>query len=189
MTTYSFYRTRYGIGCLVCKDGRLKKVYLPYRSKEQLESRLEQDFPQAEQGSSEVDRVFAHRLECYFRGENISFANLKSALDCSEWTEFGIKVLEATCLIPFGETRSYRWVAEQAGSPRAFRAAGSVLARNRWPVIFPCHRVIKSDGSRGGWSGEPGWKERLQQLEKSVHGESRSFRLLNSPTSGLPNFK
>ena len=55
--------------------------------------------------------------------------------------------------IPPGETRSYRWLAAAAGNPLALRAAGQAMARNRFSLIIPCHRVIASDGNLGGYGG------------------------------------
>jgi methylated-DNA-[protein]-cysteine S-methyltransferase len=74
-------------------------------------------------------------------------------------TKFQWKVLEVTAKIPIGETRSYKWVAEKTGSPKAFRAVGQVLKKNPYPVTIPCHRVIRQDGSLGGYSGGPGIKK------------------------------
>ncbi len=66
---------------------------------------------------------------------------------------FARRVLEATATIPFGETRSYRDVAIAAGSPKAFRAAGSALGSNPLPIVVPCHRVLASGGGIGGYTG------------------------------------
>jgi len=71
-------------------------------------------------------------------------------------TKFQWKVLDVTAKIPLGETRTYKWVAEQVGSPNAVRAVGQALRRNPFPVIIPCHRVIKSDGTLGGYAGGSG---------------------------------
>ena len=68
--------------------------------------------------------------------------------------------------IPAGETRSYRWLAAEAGNPQAMRAAGQAMARNRFPLIIPCHRVISSDGGLGGYGGGGlGVKAKLLQME------------------------
>ena len=91
-----------------------------------------------------------------------------------ELTEFQWDVLEATLEIPFGETRTYKWVAERIGRPRSFRAVGQALRRNPYPVTIPCHRVIKSDGSLGGYAGE--YDERKADLiafEKMVCGSEK----------------
>ena len=74
--------------------------------------------------------------------------------------------------IPPGETRSYRWLAAEAGNPLALRAAGQAMARNRFSLIVPCHRVIASDGGLGGYGGGGlGVKARLLQMELERAGD------------------
>ena len=77
-------------------------------------------------------------------------------------TPFQWKVLAATMNIPLGETRSYAWVAKQIGKPKAVRAVGQALRSNTYPLIIPCHRVIKSDGSLGAYAGK--WNNKKAQL-------------------------
>ena len=84
-----------------------------------------------------------------------------------ERTPFQQKVYEVAGRIPFGQTRSYKWVAKEAGSPEAVRAAGQALKRNPFPLVIPCHRVVKSDGSVGGYIWGSKVKEGLLTLEKS----------------------
>ena len=83
-------------------------------------------------------------------------------------TPFRRAVLEACAAIPIGETRSYGWLAEQAGSPRAARAAGRVMATNPWPLLIPCHRVIGSSGGLHGYGGGLPMKERLLKIEGAI---------------------
>lgn len=73
-------------------------------------------------------------------------------IDLSRYTPFQRKVWEVVKTIPHGETRSYKWVAEKLGNPRAVRAVGQALKKNPLPGVIPCHRVIRSDGSLGGFS-------------------------------------
>lgn len=80
-------------------------------------------------------------------------------------TPFAQAVYAAVQAIPAGETRTYREIAASCGRPKAFRAVGSVLKRNR-DLSVPCHRVIRSDGSPGGYNGLRGEKERLLREEK-----------------------
>ena len=65
-----------------------------------------------------------------------------------------------------GQTRSYKWIAAQAGRPGATRAAGSALGKNPFAPIVPCHRVIKSDGTIGGFSAPGGLASKLRLLRK-----------------------
>ena len=87
-----------------------------------------------------------------------------------EGTEYQRKVWQAIMEIPYGETRTYEWVAERAGgSPRS---AGNALGANPIPIIIPCHRVVRKDGSLGGYSSGIAIKRRLIEHERLHLGES-----------------
>jgi methylated-DNA-[protein]-cysteine S-methyltransferase len=105
------------------------------------------------------------RLNKYFNGQEVIF---NDRLDLSNATAFQRQVWESTRLIPYGETRNYRWVAEQINKPQAARAVGQALSRNPMLIIIPCHRVIASDGKLGGFNGGLEIKQRLLQIEKHV---------------------
>lgn len=78
---------------------------------------------------------------------------------------FSKKVLEAQRKIPYGETRSYREIARMVNNPQAYRAVGSVSAKNPLPLYFPCHRIIHANGSMGGFGGGVKIKKWLLDLE------------------------
>jgi methylated-DNA-[protein]-cysteine S-methyltransferase len=111
-------------------------------------------------GSATV--AFKKELEAYFRGELARFRQKVRFLDGTEFERSVWRVLDS---IPYGETRSYKWVAEQIGKPGAVRAVGRALSKNPVPVVVPCHRVIEADGSIGGYSSGVGIKRRLLDLE------------------------
>ncbi|UCE98212.1 MAG: methylated-DNA--[protein]-cysteine S-methyltransferase [Dehalococcoidia bacterium] len=102
------------------------------------------------------------RLRAYFSGYRISFTD---ELDFLDVTHFQKKVWQATKTIPYGETRSYGWLANRIGQPGAGRAVGQALARNRLPIIIPCHRVVSNDNNLVGFSGGLTMKKRLLHLE------------------------
>ena len=79
-------------------------------------------------------------------------------------TEFQIKVWEELSKIPFGETRTYKEVAEAIGHPKSSRAVANACAKNPFPIEIPCHRVIRSDGGLGGYSGLGGVTTKKQLL-------------------------
>lgn len=83
-------------------------------------------------------------------------------------SEFDRKVYKAVLDIPLGEVRSYSWVAKKIGKPKAHRAVGTALANNPFAPIVPCHRVVKNDGSIGGYSGGVEKKKELLKLEKRI---------------------
>ncbi len=93
---------------------------------------------------------------------------MKKKADNIHFTPFQLRVWEAALKIPFGQTRSYSWVAGQIGSPRAARAVGSALKKNPYPLIIPCHRVVRSGGDIGEYSQGRKAKGRLLELEKGI---------------------
>lgn len=112
--------------------------------------------------SDALDRT-RRALDRYFRGRNLAFDDI--AVDLSAMPEFGRKVLRETARIPAGRWLSYAQVAEKAGNPRASRAAGNALHNNPVAIIVPCHRVLRADGSLGGYGGGTSIKEWLLQHE------------------------
>ena len=81
-------------------------------------------------------------------------------------TPFQRRVYAVVKRVPRGQTRSYRWVAERLGDPNLARAVGQALNRNPWPETVPCHRVIRADGSLGGYAWGVSRKRRLLALER-----------------------
>lgn len=80
-------------------------------------------------------------------------------------TPFQQEVWDALLTIPYGETRTYKQIAEQIGRPKAVRAVGQALNRNPLPILFPCHRVIGSGGKLVGFAGGLAEKQRLLEFE------------------------
>ncbi len=110
-------------------------------------------------------------LDDYFAGRRRRF---ELPLDLSLTRGFSRRVLDATAAIAFGEQRTYRDVARAAGSERAVRAAGNALGANPVPVVVPCHRVLRSGGGLGGYTGGLDNKRFLLGLEGiSIQRSSR----------------
>lgn len=105
---------------------------------------------------------FIRQLDDYFNGMLREFRQDIVFLD---GTAFEKKVWSCLKEIPYGETRTYKWVAERISKPGAFRAVGQALGKNPVPIVIPCHRVIASDGSLGGYSPAPDIKRRLLAIE------------------------
>ncbi len=89
-------------------------------------------------------------------------------LDLSGVAAFDRAALGIATTIPYGEVRTYKWIADQLGSPDAARAVGAAMAGNPVPIIIPCHRVIKSDGGLGGYLFGLDFKQALLDLEAST---------------------
>jgi len=108
------------------------------------------------------------RLRAYASGRPADFRDVP--LDFADCTPFERRVLRSCRRIPLGKTLTYGQLAAKAGSPGAARAVGRCMARNRVPVIVPCHRVVASGGQLGGYSAAGGtaMKRRLLELEAAV---------------------
>jgi len=83
-------------------------------------------------------------------------------------TDFEELVLRTVLKIPLGQLRSYKWVAEEIGRPRAYRAVANALAKNPYPLFIPCHRVVKSSKELGGYSLGQEAKRKIIKLEKKI---------------------
>jgi methylated-DNA-[protein]-cysteine S-methyltransferase len=104
----------------------------------------------------------AEELASYFAGELRSFT---LPVDLSGASAFTRLVLEATARVPYGETRTYGEIAAEIGMPGATQAVGNALGANPVPIVVPCHRVIRADGSMGWFTGGPAIKRRLLAIE------------------------
>lgn len=148
----SRYHSPFGELLLVAKGGRLARIVLP-GERSQGESNP----------SHPVLKATAIQLDEYFTGARQTF---DLPLDLQAYAPFHLKVAEALRSIPFGETRTYAEIAALAGSPKAVRAVGTACARNHLPIVVPCHRVLRSDGSIGGYRGGEELKRALLEFER-----------------------
>lgn len=105
---------------------------------------------------------FHRELKTYLKGKLKRFSFPTVFLD---GTPFERKVWKTLRSIPYGEVRSYAWVARKIGFPKAARAVGRANGKNPIPIVIPCHRVISSDGKIGGYSGGVALKRKLLKLE------------------------
>lgn len=106
------------------------------------------------------------QIEAYFEGKRKNF-NLPLHFDCSPFYQ---EIYTALLNVPYGTTLSYKELATLAGNPDASRTVGSAMANNPFPIVVPCHRVLKSDGGLGNYSGGEGVKSKqwLLEHEKTV---------------------
>jgi methylated-DNA-[protein]-cysteine S-methyltransferase len=147
---------------LVAGEKGLRRATLKPTPQEVMED-LGSDLDNAEHDPEYFGNTVA-RLQRYSEGDLSALDDIE--LDLEGTPPFFRAAWDACRRIPAGETRSYRWLAAEAGSPQAMRAAGQAMARNRFSLIIPCHRVISSDGGLGGYGGGGlGVKARLLQME------------------------
>lgn len=159
------FETPLGWGALAYSDGGVLLVERYFRSPlqayESLHDRLE-DFIVQERRRDDPGESAARKLVEYHAGRRVRF---DEPLDLSLVPSFTQDVLRATSRIPYGQVRPYAWVAREVGHPRAARAVGQALHINPVAPIIPCHRVIASDNTLGGYGGGLDVKRWLLRLE------------------------
>jgi methylated-DNA-[protein]-cysteine S-methyltransferase len=142
--------------------GLVRVSYTEFRGADEvLEDLARRVSPRVLEAPAKLDPV-RRELDEYFDGHREDF---DIAIDWSYLAGFTRDVLRATAAIPFGDVSTYAGVAEAAGSPRAVRAAGNALGANPMPVVVPCHRVLRTGGALGGYTGGLERKEFLLRLE------------------------
>ena len=142
--------------------GLVRVSYTEFRGEDEvLEDLARRVSPRVLEAPARLDGV-RRELDEYFEGRREEF---ETPIDWSYLAGFTREVLRATARIGFGEVCTYAGVAEAAGSPRAVRAAGNALGANPMPVVVPCHRVLRTGGSLGGYTGGLERKEFLLRLE------------------------
>jgi len=164
------------MGLIASRRG-LRRIFLPQVSQRATELLLNKYL-----GNAVVDEQpfgdLPYRLKSYLNGEPVTFPD---SLDLASATPFQQSIWLAARSIPYGETRSYGWLACEVGKPKASRAAGQALARNPLPIVIPCHRVIAHNGNLGGFSGGEKLKQYLLEMEKSTRYESKHNGILPYP--------
>ena len=159
---YTVFETDTGwLGILASFKG-LRVITLPQKSAQAARQQLEDSVNYATHAPHLFDEL-VYRFRQYFNGQKVSFPD---AFDPVNASDFQRQVWEATRRIPYGETRSYTWVAEQIKKPGAVRAVGQALGRNPLPIIVPCHRVLAKSGKLGGFTGGTDLKRYLLKVER-----------------------
>ena len=148
---------------LVGNENGVERIFLPGLKKEELRREILEEFPECREDTKFL-RQSQKELTEYFSGRRRKFA---FSLDLARATPFQKKVYDQMRKIPFGEVRTYEWLAKKIGHPRALRAVGGANGKNRWPVVIPCHRIVGRDGRLTGFSAPGGLalKARLLKLE------------------------
>jgi methylated-DNA-[protein]-cysteine S-methyltransferase len=146
---------------MVTERGLVRLSYGGEAVHEQLEELATTVSPRILRHGSRTDGV-RRQLDEYFAGARHDF---DVPIDWRLVRGFATAVLQATARIPFGSVSSYRAIADAAGSPNAYRAAGNALGSNPVPIVVPCHRVLHAGGGLGGYTGGLERKRFLLELE------------------------
>ena len=144
------------------KKPLIEYIYLP-NPKAKLAARIIKDFPGINKSQRKIPSGIDDQIaKLYFgKKENVDL----SLLNLKRLSEFSAKVLKATYKIPRGKVATYSGLAAKICSPRAARAVGTALANNPFPLVIPCHRVVRADGTLGGFGGGSNMKRQLLAKE------------------------
>lgn len=169
---YDVFETALGWVAVVMSRRGVRRTSLPEPSAEQamMQAGLK-DSPENAVHDPAAAGSIRELITRYCAGEKVDLSQIP--VDTEGWPEFFGKARAACRTIPSGETRTYRWLADRAGNPRAARGAGQAMARNPVPLIVPCHRVVGSDGGLHGFGGSAGLplKRRLLEMEAGANGK------------------
>ncbi|MGB2822982.1 MAG: methylated-DNA--[protein]-cysteine S-methyltransferase [Phycisphaerae bacterium] len=161
---YAVWPTAWGPVGAVAGAAGLKRLTLPYYQADQIAELLTWEHPRAVRDEGPFRQII-ELTRAYFNGREVSFADV--ACDLPGEGAFRGKVLRACREVPYGRTSSYGELARRIGRPDAARAVAAALGKNPLPIIVPCHRVLYSDGTLGGFSAPGGLelKRRLLAIE------------------------
>ncbi len=155
------------------KKTKIKKIYLP-KAKSRLLQQMKKDFSFVERRPGKLRNGLDRIISDLYQGKVQKTP--WSALDMSDLTTFTKKVLKQACRIPRGRVAAYSELAARSGRPRAARAVGTVMASNPFPILIPCHRVIRSDGTLGGFGGGLNMKKKMLTCEGVKINSQRRVR-------------
>ena len=171
---YDIFHTRFGwVGILYTING-LRFCVLKQTALQTLEAIKTEASGSYLAASSETD--VKGILQRYMLGAEDNLRLI--TIDINVQSTFYLDAWEVCRNIPSGQTRTYAWVASKIGRPKSQRAVGRAMASNPIPIVIPCHRVIRSDGSVGGYSGGgPDIKKKLLTLEREMEANDYSSPL------------
>jgi methylated-DNA-[protein]-cysteine S-methyltransferase len=162
---FSGFDSPLGTGYVAATGRGIVSVGLPTFDRESFVASLARISPRVLEAPGRLDAA-RRELDEYFAGRRREYdLELDRQLVGSP---FAGRVLRETARVPYGATTSYGEVAARAGSPRAFRAAGTALGHNPIPIVVPCHRVLRARGVLGNYGGGPEMKAFLLRLEGSL---------------------
>lgn len=163
---YRIIDTAWGEFGLVASEAGAIRTLLPDRSKS-MRRRIASETPNADEDRRMLPRL-ARAIAGYFEDERSGAAHTRARfdaeLDLSAVTPFRRRVYLACSKIPSGTLATYSDLAALAGSPAAVRAVGSAMANNPLPLLVPCHRIVRSDGTIGGFSSTRGVSQKKALL-------------------------
>ncbi len=161
----SFFKeieTAWGIVLVIFNEKKLLQIFLPIRLRQY---KILKGYAKSKKSPAWLGSI-EQKIIDYYDKKRVQF-NL-TRLDMTGYTDFQKKVYKALSRIKYGKTISYQNLAHRSGNPKAFRAVGGIMAKNKFPLIIPCHRVIKANGDTGGFGYGKDYKRQMLKLEKII---------------------
>lgn len=164
----SIFKSPFGWGGLICHDFAVNRLVFGFPNRDAVEA----IFPQTPVADSDCGNRWGQAIQAYLGGDLVDLSQIP--VDLSWATRFQESVLLACRSIPRGSVLTYGQLADRAGSPKAFRAVGTIMATNRTPLLIPCHRVVSRTGI-GNYSAAKGesTKRQLLAMEQAELGTIR----------------
>ena len=155
---------------VIGSSSTINKITFPYENRDAAEFSIRiftKDILHRSKSGDIVSNT-CQQISRYLDGQEVIFDQELALMG----TDFQVRAWNVVRNIPLGETRSYSWIAESIGNPKAFRAIGNAMKYNPVPILIPCHRVIGKDGSMTGYGGKfgTGIKAKLLSIESNMIG-------------------
>jgi methylated-DNA-[protein]-cysteine S-methyltransferase len=181
---YHLFPTQFGHAAILFEKAPLliKRIFLPHPGRKVLKGHIQETGGATARHTPEV-LTLCRDIQAYFDGAPIRPP--WKLLDLRALTPLQRVVLRTVATVPHGTTRTYGQIAAQIGRPKACRFVGTTLARNPFPVVIPCHRIVRADGSPGSFSGGTELKRRMLALE----GRSRRCAQWGGAETSLTRLK
>jgi methylated-DNA-[protein]-cysteine S-methyltransferase len=161
---YTFFDTSVGRCGIAWNERGVAGVWLPESGDRRAQARIRRRLPEAVEAKPPATvRAAIEAITALLSGERRDLSGI--ALDFDSVTSFPRRVYEIARTIPPGETRTYGEIARVLGNPSLAREVGQALARNPFPLVVPCHRVLAANGRNGGFSAPGGVSTKLRLLE------------------------
>jgi methylated-DNA-[protein]-cysteine S-methyltransferase len=171
---YTIIQTKFGYFGILAQKNTVLRMSLPVSDRRSAENQLLEGLEPVEYDAGLLPNL-QKQIKSYFAGTYVEF-DKKLSLQLGRLSQFSQDILKACQKIPYGKTVTYKKLAEMANHPKAARAVGNAMGNNPIPLIIPCHRVIKSNGSTGGFQkNRPGGqdlKKRMIEMERKIYGSS-----------------
>jgi methylated-DNA-[protein]-cysteine S-methyltransferase len=167
---YTFFESSIGAISLASRNKKIITLDIHSKNLYEVKKHLSALYPDGHE-SEQSFKTIKLLLDRYLKGGKVDFNNVD--IDISGESQFTQRVLRELKKIPYGKVRSYLWIGKRLGQTMGARAVGQAVKRNPIPIIIPCHRVIREDGSIGGFSLGEEIKKRLLALEGVLQGTDK----------------